>query len=109
MEIVEARQRLKVYRALDNEVRLKALKAIADNPGISFNRISRKVEVERGLLAYHLGVLKAAGVVDANYGRRSKETSRYELTQMGKERLQELFPPKAEPKKKTGKGKPRKP
>ena len=104
MEIEEAHRKLRVYRALDNKVRLKALKAISEEPGMSFNSISRKANVERGLLAYHLGVLKAAGLVDVRYRRTSKKTSEYNLTQLGKKHLQDLFP-KAEPEKKMGKRK----
>lgn len=102
MEIEEARRKLRVYRALDNKVRLKALKAISEKPGMSFNSVSREANVERGLLAYHLGVLKAAGLVDVRYRRTSKKTSEYKLTQLGKEHLQDLFA-RAEPKKKIHK------
>jgi predicted transcriptional regulator len=98
MEIGRARQRLRLYRALDSEARLKALKAISEKPNTSFNEVSRKVEVERGLLAYHLGVLKAAGIISVDYQRRSKETSKYKLTKTGEELLQEVFT-KAEPNK----------
>jgi len=98
MEIGEARQRLRLYRALDNEVRLKALKAISDKPGMSFNEVSRKVGVERGLLAYHLGILKAAGIVSVDYQRMSRETSKYKVTQTGGELLREVFA-KVEPNK----------
>ena len=107
MEIEEARRKLRTYRALDNEIRLKALAVIHERPGISFNEISRKVKVERGLLAYHLGVLKAAGIVNVDYERTSKQTSKYEATDEGRKLIQELRS-KLEPKEEANKGKTRK-
>lgn len=90
MRIEEVHRRLKVYRALDNEVRLRAFLTIREQPSISFNDLSRRIEVERGLLAYHLAVLKEVGIVKVDYGRRSKQTSRYRLTHEGEKIAQEL-------------------
>ncbi|MEM2930800.1 MAG: winged helix-turn-helix domain-containing protein [Thermoproteota archaeon] len=90
MSIGEARRRLRIYRALDNEIRLKAFLAIRRMPGASFNELARTIGIERGLLAYHLAVLKAAGIVEARYGRRSKQTSEYTLTSEGEKLAEEL-------------------
>jgi DNA-binding transcriptional ArsR family regulator len=90
MSIREARQRLRLYRALDNEIRLNAFLAIRRQPGVSFNRLARETGVERGLLAYHLAVLKAAGIVRAKYERRSRQTSEYVLTREGERLAGEL-------------------
>jgi DNA-binding transcriptional ArsR family regulator len=90
MSIEEARRRLQAYRALGNGVRLNAFLEISRRPGVSFNSLSRKIGVERGLLAYHLAVLKAAGIVKVSYERRSRQTSKYELTPEGEKLAQEL-------------------
>jgi DNA-binding transcriptional ArsR family regulator len=90
MSIEEVRRRLRAYRALDNGVRLNAFLEISRQPGVSFNDLSRIIGVERGLLAYHLAVLKAAGIVKVSYERRSKQTSKYELTREGEKLAQEL-------------------
>jgi len=90
MSIRKARQRLRLYRALDNEIRLNAFLAIRRQPGVSFNRLARETWVERGLLAYHLAVLKAAGIVRAKYERRSRQTSEYVLTREGERLAEEL-------------------
>ena len=90
MQIEEVRQKLGKYRALDSDLRLRAYLAINERPAISFNELSRKVKVERGLLAYHLGVLKAVGLVDVTYERTGKETSKYELTDEGRQFLRQL-------------------
>jgi hypothetical protein len=63
----------------------KTLKTISEKPSIPFNEVSRKVGVERDLLACRLGV-KGAGIIGIDYQRRSKETSK--LTQKGEELLQ---------------------
>jgi DNA-binding transcriptional ArsR family regulator len=90
MAIEEIREKLRKYAALDNDLRLKAVFEVDDKPDISFNELSRKLKIERGLLGYHLGVLKAAGLVNVDYERRSKETSKYRLTEEGKKVLEEL-------------------
>lgn len=90
MAIKEIREKLRVYAALDNDLRLKAVFEIDDKPDISFNELSRKLKIERGLLGYHLGVLKAAGLVNVDYERRSKETSKYRLTEEGEKVLEKL-------------------
>jgi len=42
------------------------------------------------IVGYHLGVLKAAGLVNVDYERRSKETSKYRLTEEGEKVLEKL-------------------
>jgi len=86
----EIRQRLKVYRAIDNDVRLNALSVIANDSDIAFNDLAKKVGVETGLLAYHIGVLKSVGLVESAYVRRSKKTSKYRLSEEGKRILKEF-------------------
>jgi len=84
------REKLRLYAALDSDLRLKAFFEIDRKPDISFNELSRKLKIERGLLGYHLGVLKAAGLVNVDYERRSKETSKYRLTGEGEKVLKKL-------------------
>jgi DNA-binding transcriptional ArsR family regulator len=77
--------RLKAYRALEHPVRLKAYIAIHDEPDVSFNKLAKKLSISSGLAAYHVAVLRAAGLVDVDYVRRSRETSEYRLSEKGKE------------------------
>ncbi len=83
-------EELKVLRVLEHPIRMKAYLAIRAEPRIPFGRIARKVGVESGLAAYHVGILKSAGLVDVNYARHSKETSEYTLTKKGEEVYQFL-------------------
>ena len=89
-ELERAYEKLAVYSALDNRIRLKAFFVIAKEPGISFNEIRSRLEVEKGHLAYHLGLLKASGLVAFTYERKGRVTSRYDLTERGERMLQEL-------------------
>ena len=87
---VKTRQKLKVYRAIDNDSRLNVLIKLCDEPDIAFNELSRKVKIDKGLLAYHVGVLKDVGLIQSRYERRSKKTSKYRLTPKGKKILKEF-------------------
>jgi len=89
-DIKELREKLAIYRALDNDDRLNILFTIAKEPGISFNDISRKTGIEKPLLAYHLGLLKHVGLVEMRYQKRSKKSTMYNLTDKGKEILEKL-------------------
>jgi len=85
-------EKLRIYRALDHDLRVKAYVAINEQPSLSFNELSRKLKITRGLLAYHLSVLKAANLINMNYVmENNKETSEYELTKEGKKVLRELL------------------
>ncbi|MEM3590866.1 MAG: winged helix-turn-helix domain-containing protein [Candidatus Bathyarchaeia archaeon] len=86
----ELRRMLKIYSVLDNDYRLNILFTIADEPDISFNDIARKTGIEKGLLAYHLGVLKHVGLVEIEYSKRSKKITKYKLTDEGKRVLEKL-------------------
>jgi predicted transcriptional regulator len=89
-ELEKAYRRLVVYSALDNRIRLKAFFLIARNPGISFNEVRNKLKIEKGHLAYHLGLLKASGLATFTYERKGRTTSRYDLTERGKQMFREL-------------------
>lgn len=89
--VERAHQRLIIYTALDNRLRIRAFFLVARNPGISFNQIHRKLKVERGHLAYHLGILKVGGLVNMTLERRGRTTSSYSLTAQGKEMYDELL------------------
>ena len=79
---------LKMLRALDNEVRLRILLILMEEKeGISFNELARKLNIERGLLAYHIGILKHLDLVKCVYERRSRSVSRYSITERGKKVL----------------------
>ncbi len=77
-------QKIMYYKALGNKIRLQAFHIISKQQPISFN------DIERGLLAYHLGVLKAAGLITVEYKRSGKEISKYSLTREGEKFLQGL-------------------
>lgn len=89
-ELQEAYEKLRVYGVLNNPVRLEAFFLISDNPGIKFNEIAKKIKVRKNLVAYHLGILKAAGLVTFKYERLGKATSSYWLTDLGKRTMGEL-------------------
>ncbi len=84
-------EQLMVYGALDNRTRLLAYRILYDEPDIAFNALARRLGVKTGLAAYHLALLKAAGLVEFRYVRRSKETSHYRLTKYGEQWYLKLF------------------
>ena len=84
------RKRLKVYRAIDNDHRLNILITLFNEPDIAFNDLARKTEIERGLLAYHIGVLKGVRLIESEYERISKKSSKYRLTEEGIKILKEF-------------------
>ncbi|MGB9760654.1 MAG: transcriptional regulator [Brevinematia bacterium] len=86
----EARRMLTIYRALDNDSRLKILYTVLNEPDIAFNDIARKVGIDKPALAYHLGVLKCVGLVEMEYQKRSKKLTKYRVTEEGKETLKKL-------------------
>lgn len=87
---MDVKRRLKVYRAIDNDRRLNVLTRLHDEPDIAFNDLARKVRIDRGLLAYHVGVLKDVGLIESKYERRSKKSSKYRLTDEGTKILKEF-------------------
>jgi len=90
VELQEVYEKLRAYSVLDNKVRLNAFFLISDNPGTKFNDITKSVKVRKSLVAYHLGLLKAAGLVTFKYERKGKATSSYWLTDLGKMTMEEL-------------------
>ena len=84
------KETLKILRALDNNTRLRILAVLLAEPNLSFNDIARKTRIERGALAYHLGVLRRAGLVELKYERRSKKITQYYLTEKAKDVLAKL-------------------
>ncbi len=90
MNMEEARRMLKIYRVLDNDHRLNILITLFNEPNMAFNDIARKTGIERGLLAYHLGLLRHVGLVKMEYDRRSKKSTKYRLTDEGVKILKEL-------------------
>lgn len=87
---VKTRQKLKVYRAIDNDYRLNVLTRLRDEPDIAFNDLAKKMRIDRALLAYHVGVLKDVGLIKSKYERRSKKSSKYRLTDEGIKILKEF-------------------
>ena len=87
----EIKEKLRIYRALDNEIRLKILVMLYNHPNITFSDLAKLINLEKGLLAYHLGVLKNVGLVNCKYKRKSKKLSEYNLTRKGKKVVLELI------------------
>src|SRR2546428_12949363 len=87
----EVIDRLRAYTALDNPIRLRAFRLIHESPRVPFNEIARRIRIESGLLAYHMGVLKAAGVVDVTYERDGRQVTSFRLRARGEESFSELF------------------
>jgi len=90
-DLMKAYESLATYTALANRLRLKAFFLIAKDPGLSFSQIQKKMKVEKGHLAYHLAILKFGGLVNLNYERKGRTTSRYSLTAQGHEMYDELL------------------
>src|SRR5206468_9079788 len=83
--------RLRAYTALDNPIRLRAFRLMHESPGLPFHEIAKSVRIESGLLAYHMGVLKGAGLVDVAYERDGRQVTSYRLGARGEELFSELF------------------
>ncbi len=99
----EVIDRLRAYTALDNPIRLRAFRLIHDSPGVPFNEIAKHVRIESGLLAYHMGVLKAAGVVDVVYERAGRQVTSYRLGAAGEALFSDLFQRRPSRTSKAGK------
>jgi len=80
-----------IYSALDNEDRLKILFTIFNEPDISFNDISKKTDIDKSALAYHLGVLKREGLVEMECQKRGKKLTKYRITEEGKKILKKVL------------------
>lgn len=91
-ESENVRERAMMYRVLANYERLNILITIAEhsNPGIAFNDLARETGIEKGLLAYHLGVLKSIGLIENEYQREGRKFSRYYLTEKGLKVIKEF-------------------
>ncbi len=83
--------RLRAFASLRNPARVRVFVLIHDHPGISFNELARRLHVATGQMAYHVGMLRAGGLVDLRYVRRSKETSEYRLSPFGLQMYTEVF------------------
>lgn len=90
LDLKEARRKLMIYGALDTRVPLEAFFLIRDNPGITFTEILKQVKAKKALVAYHLAVLKATGLVTFMYERKGRSSSSYYLTELGKKVDREL-------------------
>lgn len=78
------------YGALQNSMRLEAFLLISEKPGVPFSEIAKKFKEDKALVAYHLGVLKAVGLVNFTYERKGRNTSKYDLTDIGRKTAREL-------------------
>src|SRR3989442_6715042 len=99
----EVIDRLRSYTALDNPIRLRAFRLIHESSGVPFNEIAKRIRIESGLLAYHMGVLKAAGGVDVTYARDGRHVTSHPLSAKGEELFSELFHRRPSPTSKPAK------
>jgi DNA-binding transcriptional ArsR family regulator len=90
IDLKEARRKLMIYSALDKRVPLEEFFQIRDNPGITFRQIVKAVTAKDTLVAYHLAILKATGLVTFTYERKGMSSSSYTLTDLGREVSKEL-------------------
>lgn len=90
MKMEELRRKLKIYSALDNEDRLNILIALYANPDISFSELARNVNIDKPLLAYHVGLLRHIGLIESKYERDGRKTTKYRLTDQAVKVFEEL-------------------
>src|SRR3989449_11329039 len=82
--------RPRAYTALDNPIRLRAFRLIHDSPRLPFHEIAKAVRIQHGLLAYHMGVLRASGLVDVAYQRDGRQSTASRLRAMAQELFYDL-------------------
>ena len=91
----EARRKLRMHSAVDNDTRLDIMIALSRHSDMSFNDIIRAVsiggkKIEGGLLTYHLAVLSHAGLIEKTSLVRGKKTTCYRPTEEAMQLLREL-------------------
>jgi predicted transcriptional regulator len=79
--------------ALAHKIRRSIFSLLLEHPSLSFNQIMNTLTIERASLAYHLGILRKAKLINNFYDKREgvKDHSFYEVSTFGKEIYQELF------------------
>ncbi len=85
----EVLERLRAYTALDSPIRLRAFRLIHESPGVPFNEIAKRIRLDSGLLAYHMGVCR--------------QVTAYRLGARGEELFSELFRRRPSPTSKARK------
>jgi predicted transcriptional regulator len=86
----QAYQKLRVYKALDHRIRIRAIFLISDNPGIGFNDLVKKTKADSAKLAYHLALLASGDLITMKYQRKGKVTSHYYVTDVGESIVRQL-------------------
>ncbi len=79
--------------AIRNKVRLAILFLLEKNENISFSELHEKLVftryiISKSILAYRLGVLSGANLIENEYSRKQKKLTRYRLTPIGKKILE---------------------
>lgn len=85
---IEARMKKRAYKLLDDETTRELFNLIISSPGITFESLSDKFRLREGLLAEKLGNLIKAKLIVL---KKTKEYSRYEPTEFGKEIFNETI------------------
>ena len=76
--------------ALSSEFRRVLLGLIYTEGPIYQSDILKHVSVESNKLAYHLNILRAAGLIDREYGRNGRNVSRYLIKEEGTRFLENI-------------------
>ena len=82
-----------MLEALAHRIRRNIFSLLLKHPSLSFNQLMTKLKIERASLAYHLGILRKANLINNFYDKREgvKDHSFYELSAFGNKIYQELF------------------
>ncbi|MCK5559713.1 MAG: helix-turn-helix transcriptional regulator [Thermoplasmata archaeon] len=82
-----------MLEALAHRIRRNIFSLLIEHPSLSFNQLMTKLKIERASLAYHLGILRKANLINNFYDKREgvKDHSFYELSAFGNKIYQELF------------------
>ncbi len=82
-----------MIEALAHKLRRSIFSLLLEHPSLSFNQLMNTLNVERASLAYHLGILRKANLINNFYDKREgvKDHSFYEISAFGTKIYQELF------------------
>lgn len=82
-----------MLEALAHRIRRNIFSLLLEHPSLSFNQLMTKLKIERASLAYHLGILRKANLINNFYDKHEgvKDHSFYEISAFGNKIYQELF------------------
>ena len=82
-----------MVEALANKIRRSIFSILQERPNLSFNQLMKNLKIDRASLAYHLGLLLKADLINNFYDKREgvKDHSFYEISAFGKTLAEMLF------------------